>query len=182
MGTIKATNIEPIADNGTVTLGSSGDTFSLGSGVIQSNLNNPAFEATLGGDTTISDVTVTLVPFNVVTFDTNSCYSTTTYKFTPNVAGKYYVYCSVMADAIGGSDLRRTSARIYKNDAHYKSVQWLQDTNRARQQNPYVVGLIDMNGTTDNLSVYAYLDDNSGSPKLESGVRGNSFGAYRIGT
>ena len=33
MGTIKATNIEPIADNGTVTLGSSGDTLALGSGV-----------------------------------------------------------------------------------------------------------------------------------------------------
>ena len=38
MGTIKTTNIEPIADNGTVTLGSSGDTFTLGSGV-QSNFN-----------------------------------------------------------------------------------------------------------------------------------------------
>ena len=34
MGTIKTTNIEPIADNGTVTLGSSGDTFTLGSGVV----------------------------------------------------------------------------------------------------------------------------------------------------
>ena len=33
MGTIKATNIEPIADNGTVTLGSSGDTIAVGSGV-----------------------------------------------------------------------------------------------------------------------------------------------------
>lgn len=33
MGTIKTTNIEPIADNGTVTLGSSGDTFALASGV-----------------------------------------------------------------------------------------------------------------------------------------------------
>ena len=32
MGTIKATNIEPIADNGTVTLGGSGDIFTLGSG------------------------------------------------------------------------------------------------------------------------------------------------------
>ena len=45
MGTIKTTNIEPIADNGTVTLGSSGDTFTLGSGVKQSNLMYPAFEA-----------------------------------------------------------------------------------------------------------------------------------------
>ena len=33
MGTIKATNIEPIANNGTVTLGSSGDTFTVPSGV-----------------------------------------------------------------------------------------------------------------------------------------------------
>ena len=147
---------------------------------ISSGVATPAFEATLSADTTISDVTVTLVPFDNVVFDTDSCYSTSTYKFTPNVAGKYLVYCSVMADAIGGTDLRRTSARIYKNDAHYKSVQWLQDSNRARQQNPYVVANIDMNGTTDNLSIYAYLDDNSGSPKLESGVKGNSFGAYRI--
>ena len=34
MGTIKTTNIEPIADNGTVTLGSSGDTFQTASGVV----------------------------------------------------------------------------------------------------------------------------------------------------
>jgi len=33
MGTVKVTNIEPIADNGTVTLGGSGDTIVTGSGV-----------------------------------------------------------------------------------------------------------------------------------------------------
>lgn len=37
MGTIKATNVEPIADNGTVTLGSSGDTISIPSGVTLAN-------------------------------------------------------------------------------------------------------------------------------------------------
>jgi|TARA_R100000455_G_C6193435_1_gene66877 hypothetical protein len=37
MGTIKTTNIEPIADNGTVTLGSSGDTFTIPSGVTLAN-------------------------------------------------------------------------------------------------------------------------------------------------
>ena len=44
MGTIKATNIEPIADNGTVTLGSSGDIFTLGSGA-KSSFLYPAFDA-----------------------------------------------------------------------------------------------------------------------------------------
>ena len=38
MGTIKTTNIEPIADNGTVTLGSSGDTFTIPSGANSSFL------------------------------------------------------------------------------------------------------------------------------------------------
>ena len=37
MGTIKTTNIEPIADNGTVTLGSSGDTFTVPAGVTITN-------------------------------------------------------------------------------------------------------------------------------------------------
>ena len=32
MGTVKVTNIEPIADNGTITFGSSGDTLALTSG------------------------------------------------------------------------------------------------------------------------------------------------------
>ena len=32
MGTLKTTNIEPIANNGTVTLGSSGDTIAIPSG------------------------------------------------------------------------------------------------------------------------------------------------------
>ena len=40
MGTIKTTNIEPIADNGTVTLGSSGDTFTVPSGVTVNMSNN----------------------------------------------------------------------------------------------------------------------------------------------
>ena len=47
MGTIKTTNIEPIANNGTVTLGSSGDTFTVPSGVTVAGAmaNTPAFLA-----------------------------------------------------------------------------------------------------------------------------------------
>ena len=181
MSKLETNTIDTVSGTSNLTIGSTNtSTITMPNGKLTGQ-SYPSFEANLSGDTTISDVTATLVPFNVVVFDTDSCYSTSTYKFTPNVAGKYYVYCSVMSDALGGTDLRRTSARIYKNDAHYKSVQWLQESNRARQQNPYVVGIIDMNGTTDNLSIYAYIDDNSGSPKLETGVRSNTFGAFRLG-
>ena len=60
MGTIKTTNIEPIADNGTVTLGSSGDTFTVPSGVTVNmssatqtgvgGANTPAFQAFLSSN------------------------------------------------------------------------------------------------------------------------------------
>ena len=53
MGTIKTTNIEPIADNGTVTLGSSGDQFTLATGA-KSSFLYPAFEAYLSANFEIS--------------------------------------------------------------------------------------------------------------------------------
>ena len=61
MGTIKTTNIEPIADNGTVTLGSSGDTFTGPSGVhIAGGMaNTPAFEANLSSEQSASNDTYT---------------------------------------------------------------------------------------------------------------------------
>jgi hypothetical protein len=65
MGTIKTTNIEPIADNGTVTLGSSGDTFTLGSGVIN-QLSISEFDMwKLTSDLTFANDTVTVITANL---------------------------------------------------------------------------------------------------------------------
>ena len=94
MGTIKTTNIEPIADNGTVTLGSSGDTFALGSGVLQSNLMYPAFGASVTSDQVITASTWTKIEFDNEILDTNNAYDpTTNYRFTvpSGQAGKYYI-------------------------------------------------------------------------------------------
>ena len=92
MGTIKTTNIEPIADNGTVTLGSSGDTFALASGVTQTIANNtPAFHAYQNGNLSIANATFQVVAFNTEYFDSNSAYNTSDGKFTvpSGEAGKY---------------------------------------------------------------------------------------------
>ena len=93
MGTIKTTNIEPIADNGTVTLGSSGDTFTLGSGVVQSNLNYPAWSVKFSSNLTITENVETVIAYNTVVLDTDSGFNTSTYKYTvpSGKAGKYFV-------------------------------------------------------------------------------------------
>ena len=43
MGTLKTTNIQSISGSGTVTLGTSGETFAVGSGVT-TTVNRPAFK------------------------------------------------------------------------------------------------------------------------------------------
>ena len=61
MGTIKTTNIQTITGSGTLTLGTSGETLALGSGVT-SNLLYPAFMATMGtSNQNVTDATLTKV-------------------------------------------------------------------------------------------------------------------------
>jgi hypothetical protein len=103
MGTIKTTNIEPIADNGTVTLGSSGDTFTIPSGATLDlssatqtgvgGVNTPAFEATITTEQNPSDNTYTKINFDSEVFDTASAYDTTNKRFTvpSGQGGKYYI-------------------------------------------------------------------------------------------
>ena len=85
-GTLKVENIQTSSGSGTITLGQSGETIALGSGVT-SKFNQPAFRTTLSSDFNIGDATTTNVLFDTVTLDTNSCYNSSTGFFTPNVAG-----------------------------------------------------------------------------------------------
>ena len=59
MGTVKVTNIEPIADNGTVTLGSSGDTIALTSGAKTSGFGKIAKIQSTKNDGSVNTTTST---------------------------------------------------------------------------------------------------------------------------
>ena len=83
MGTLKTTNIQTITGSGTLTLGASGETLALGSGVT-SNIMYPAFEAQLTSTQSISNSTDTKVQFDTEVFDTDNCFdNSTNYRFTP---------------------------------------------------------------------------------------------------
>ena len=77
MGTIKTTNIEPIADNGTVTLGSSGDTITVSTGVTVGGgmSNTPAFRATMSANQTCTNGSWNKAAFDTEEYDTNSAYN-----------------------------------------------------------------------------------------------------------
>jgi len=186
MGTIKTTNIEPIADNGTVTLGSSGDTFTLGSGVVQSNLNYPAFEGFANAGVNVSYNTNTKVQINTEVFDSDNCYdNTTNYRFTPNKAGKYYVYAKGRGDASGTNNVLRVITLIYKNGAELiNSPQYGNISNPHNFFTPFVAGVVDMNGSSDYVEFYINVLNDSGTADYfgDSSLRTTTFGAFRIGS
>ena len=185
MGTLKTTNIQTITGSGTLTLGTSGETVSFGSGV--TGLNYPAFEAYKTSNQTLTDVILTKVQFETESFDTDNCYdNSTNYRFTPTVAGKYFVYTEVLTDAQTASNLNNQKLFIYKNGSEYKKNINEFLSNPVRQTQIVGSAIIDMNGSSDYLEVYIKLDTaNGGNGVVEGTVlyqKATIFGAYRIGT
>ena len=182
MGTIKATNIEPIADNGTVTLGSSGDIFTLGSGTKASFLY-PAFEAHSDSNQSLTDNTYAKVALQTEVLDTNSNFdSSSNYRFTPTVAGKYYIEGQARGSGSTNDTLRNVYAAIYKNGSIYKESRINFQPNEIELCVIQVSAIIDMNGSSDYVELYAAVDVTSGSASLSEGTKANYFLGYRLGT
>ena len=185
MGTIKTTNIEPIADNGTVTLGSSGDTFTLGSGVVQNNLNYPAFSANiLTGSITASVSTATKATFNNELYDTDNAYDISNSRFTvpSGKAGKYHFETSFSSfESTANNDISQWYVFFYKNGSNEIFVT---TGGGARVGNPranMLTATLDL-AVGDYIEVYFRANSSSGNIGYDVGQEYNRFSGYRIGS
>tara|TARA_R110000822_G_scaffold308767_1_gene437135 strand:+ start:480 stop:1043 length:564 start_codon:yes stop_codon:yes gene_type:complete len=124
MGTIKTTNIEPIADNGTITLGSSGDTFTVPSGVTITNNgtqtgfggdNTPAFLIKQTSATSLASATRTKVNLDASDIDTDSGLDATNKRWIvpAGKGGKYQLFYQLRFDS--AADFDNCNVLIYKN-------------------------------------------------------------------
>ena len=187
MGTIKTTNIEPIADNGTVTLGSSGDTFTVPSGVTVAGAmaNTPAFQATNSADQgSMGDNTYTKLVLNTELFDTDSAYdNSSNYRFTPQVAGKYYCYGQVIIVAAGGNDdAKELGLQFYKNGSAVATLVRQSLYNLGYQNSPSInlSAVIDFNGSSDYIELYAKINTVGNGTNSTAAGNQSRFGAYRL--
>jgi hypothetical protein len=196
MGTIKTTNIETITGSGTLTLGQSGETISIptnttlgasGSTItipsgctITNNgtqtgfggTNTPAFSAYSTPDRSIADNTATLVAINAENFDTDSTYDTSTYRFTPAVSGKYFLYFRFFYSTSFNSTIR---GYIYKNGVEVAHI----DFTHIQSDNGVMLTTIQSADADDYFQAYTY--QNSGtSQNYVGGSQLNEFGGYRI--
>ena len=145
--------------------------------------NTPAFEATKNavqyGVTLNSDVKIT---YETEIFDTAGNFASS--RFTPTTAGKYFVYCNQRIITQNNSTLVRTILKLYKNGSQYQNVMsdFNLSTNYLRATANHVSAVVDMNGSSDYLEIYGYIE-NSDTATTNTGFHqsnGCVFGAYKI--
>ena len=119
MSKLETNTIDTVSGTTNLVIGSTNSsTVTFENGAVTGHMY-PAFEAYLSSDQTVTSGTTTKVEHNTESFDTDNCYdNSTNYRFTPTVAGKYYVYATVRGSA-GASTLDLEMTAIYKNGSTY---------------------------------------------------------------
>jgi len=107
----------------------------------------PAFSAYIGSNQSLSANTWTKLQFSTEQFDTASCFdNATNYRFTPNVAGYYFVNVQWTV-----STTMVQISGIYKNGTQYLQTQSASGSFDSLSCTP-----IYMNGTTDYIEAYGF--------------------------
>jgi hypothetical protein len=146
--------------------------------------NTPAFEAKVSSDQNVSNYTDTKAQCNTEVFDVGNCYdNVTNYRFTPNVAGKYFVYGQIYGDVGNANDWNYTNTQIRKNGSTIISGKTDLRNSPGREGSTFLSTVVDMNGSTDYVELWGQVYAQDGAGMRFSGTASVSFtmfGAYRI--
>ena len=143
--------------------------------------NTPAFEAYLSSAQVIGQTTATKININTERFDTANAYdNSTNYRFTPQTAGKYFVYAHLNLQT-AGKKVANAIPSIYKNGSNYtqSASNFADDTTSTIAIG--ITNIITMNGSSDYLEVYAYMESyDSAEVRITPELAGSYFGAFLI--
>jgi len=156
--------------NGTLT----GDGSNL-TGIDIPTVGYGTFQANFTSEIVISNTTWTKIAFDTSVIDTDSLYDTSNYRYTPDVAGVYYINSFVQ---IQGWISTSTAClmEIRKNGSRHK--QHIHVPNTSEYPTVETTALVDMNGTTDYIEIYIY--QSSGGVKSIFANRESSFEGYLV--
>ena len=168
MSKLETNQVDPSTGT-TLTLGTSGDTISIPSGVTLANsgtatgfaANTPAFLAKVGGSFTVAHNTTVVIPASNELIDTGSKYDTSTYRFTPT-AGKYYLFAA-------------STFQNFSNDKiAYLSL---------RKNGSGVMSLVNGTGVTDDMSNFiAFIESANGTDYFDATILQTSGGSQTATT
>jgi hypothetical protein len=135
--------------------------------------NTPAFLAyKSGGTQSLASSTFTKVTFNTELFDTNNNFASS--AFTPTTAGKYLVLATMSAQGN-----ITTSGWIVYITLNGSAIARTNQYHSGGQPEAHVSTIVEMNGTTDYLEVYAYQTSGSAVPIYDAREH-TYFGAFKL--
>ena len=161
------------------------DNLNVNSNITGGKINNPSFAVKKGSDVqTLSSNTHTKVTFDTELFDTNGNFANS--RFTPTVAGQYFFFAHLhhYNSASGATTNRATT--LYKNGSVHTWTIMTENNAPGYTHKVPVMAIIEMNGTTDYVEVYARGIFSSGTYQIaddnNSGFNnGNTFIGFRLG-
>jgi hypothetical protein len=143
--------------------------------------NTPIFYAYIASNQTVSDATITKAQFDTEVYDSNSDFdSSTNYRWTPTVAGKYLITAQLNTQDGNGKNYDCNSY-LYKNGSAI-----LFNSNDLRLSAGYgytstmpIIAQVEANGSSDYFEIYGYVDGN-GTVQFNGGVGQSWFQAMKI--
>ena len=181
MSEVKTDKLSPRTASGTLTLGTSGDTFSIPSGVTLSNSGTAtgfgvagtnAFAARITSELTITSNVDTKLTFDTEDFDSEGVFASNT--FTAPVAGKYFISADMYCNANTTNAVRHAQLFIKKNGSDFHRLNWASGS-YATDQHITTAILMDL-ALNDTVDVYVNVNRGGGSSYIDRGF----FGGFRI--
>ena len=132
--------------------------------------NTPSFYATLTSDQTINDATATKVQLNNEILDTDNNFdNSSNYRFTPTTAGKYLIFGAVMLNAQSNTNMDSFEFYLQKNSTVIAQTTNTFLNNPIKEMQGTLSCVVDMNGSSDYIEMYAYIDTGSNGAGLVKG-------------
>ena len=169
-------------NSNTITIGASGDTITIPAGATITNSGTatgfggttaPYVSVYRNGDQNLSDNTLTVIQFNVENVDSASAFDTSTYRFTPQTSGYYFVSLNLGIGNTADNSIDKVQVKIFKNGSGITGATSNRDwdanaegLNYNDQINTSVI--VQMNGSSDYIDGRALVDVTSGTPRVES--------------
>jgi hypothetical protein len=115
--------------------------------------NMPLITVKLSTAQSCSGAAQTVVAFDTELYDTNNCFNTSNYRFTPTVAGHYLIIPTLYVS--GGSGANEVQIAIQKNGT---DVIYPYDQKPTTGWSFNGSGIVYCNGTTDYITIGFYCD------------------------
>ena len=179
MSKILVDTIDTRSGTSNITIGSSNASqITLKSGATLTNFPQmtPMFTAYMNSSSqSISTSTLTTVVFDAENYDTDNCFDTSTYRFTPTEAGKYFLFANVRLTS--GSDYNNNFELEIRHSVYNSRAR---TTGKSRNQRTWnVATILDFNGSSE-YAICTFYQDTGGSVSLDNGNGDALFGGYKI--